>query len=156
MSDSIFEVDRPEVIGPGAPVADYSSIVSVRGGRVLFIAGKGPVDANGKTVSDDLELQIRQAMTNMEAALTVAGAEFKDVVKVNAYFTTKDCIPFWKQVRLECLSKRVPRRHRHHRRRPRRRRLASRNRSLRRGPVAPSTAPFRFSGIGSRIHAVDF
>jgi len=108
MSDSIFEVDRPDVTGLGAPVADYSSIVGVRGGRVLFIAGKGPVDANGKTVSGDLETQIRQAMTNMKAALTVAGAGFADVVKVNAYFTTKDCIPFWKQVRLECFPSAFP------------------------------------------------
>ena len=108
MSDSNFEVDRPEVKGPGAPVADYSSIVGVRGGRILFIAGKGPVDADGTTISDDIETQIRQAMTNMKAALTVAGAGLEHVVKVNAYFTTKACIPFWKQVRLECFPSDFP------------------------------------------------
>ena len=41
MNDADFEVDRPEANGLGAPVADYSSIVGVRGGRILFIAGKG-------------------------------------------------------------------------------------------------------------------
>ena len=101
MNDSGFAVDRPDVKGFGAPVADYSSVVGVRGGRILFIAGKGPVDENGVTVSDDVETQIRQAMTNMRAALEVAGAGLEHVVKVNAYFTTKAAVPFWKQVRLE-------------------------------------------------------
>ena len=96
-----FVVDRPEVEGLGAPVADYSSVVGVRGGRILFIAGKGPVGEDGATVSDDVEAQIRQAMTNMKAALEAAGAGLGNVVKVNAYFTTKDAIPPWKRIRLE-------------------------------------------------------
>tara|TARA_B100000029_G_scaffold41023_1_gene38179 strand:+ start:296 stop:700 length:405 start_codon:yes stop_codon:yes gene_type:complete len=101
MTDTNLVVDRPEVTGFGAPVAAYSSVVGVRGGRILFIAGKGPVDENGKTISDDIESQVRQAMKNMKAALEVAGAGMEHVVKVNAYFTTKYAIPSWKQVRLE-------------------------------------------------------
>ena len=108
MNDADFEVDRPEANGLGAPVADYSSIVGVRGGRILFIAGKGPVDENARTVSDDLETQIRQAMTNMKAALSVADAGFEDVVKINAFFTARECIPFWKQIRLECFPSDFP------------------------------------------------
>ena len=101
MTDSDFAVDRPGVTGLGAPVAAYSSVVGVRGARILFIAGKGPVDENGATVSDDVETQIRQAMTNMKAALEAAGAGLRHVVKVNAYFTTRDAVLPWKRVRLE-------------------------------------------------------
>tara|TARA_B100000686_G_C16594147_1_gene865064 strand:+ start:275 stop:679 length:405 start_codon:yes stop_codon:yes gene_type:complete len=101
MSDSNLVVDRPQVIGFGAPVAAYSSIVGVRGGQILFIAGKGPVDENGNTISDEIESQVRQAMKNMNAALSVMGAGMENVVKINAYFTTRDAIPHWKQVRLE-------------------------------------------------------
>ncbi|MBH61243.1 MAG: enamine deaminase RidA [Alphaproteobacteria bacterium] len=101
MTDSNLVVDRPRVTGFGAPVAAYSSVVGVRGGRILFIAGKGPVDENGKTISDDIESQVRQAMKNMKATLEVAGAGMEHVVKVNAYFTTNEAIPHWKQVRLE-------------------------------------------------------
>ncbi len=108
MTDSGFVVDRPAVGGLGAPVADYSSVVGVRGGRVLFVAGKGPVDENGATVGDDVEAQIRQAMTNMTAALEAAGAGLEHVVKVNAYFTTRDAIPPWKRVRMECFPREFP------------------------------------------------
>jgi enamine deaminase RidA (YjgF/YER057c/UK114 family) len=38
----------------------------------------------------------------MKVALSVADAGFEDVVKINAFFTTRECIPFWKQIRLEC------------------------------------------------------
>ena len=101
MYDSNLVVDRPEITGFGAPVAAYSSIVGVRGGKILFVAGKGPVDENGNTISDDIESQIHQAMKNMRAALAAGGAGMEHVVKINAYFTTRDAIPHWKQVRLE-------------------------------------------------------
>ena len=65
MYDTNLVVDRPEITGFGAPVAAYSSIVGVRGGKILFVAGKGPVDENGNTISDDIESQIHQAMKNM-------------------------------------------------------------------------------------------
>jgi 2-iminobutanoate/2-iminopropanoate deaminase len=101
MYDTNLVVDRPEITGFGAPVAAYSSIVGVRGGKILFVAGKGPVDENGNTISDDIESQIHQAMKNMRAALAAVGAGMEHVVKINAYFTTKDAIPHWKHVRLE-------------------------------------------------------
>ena len=108
-ADEKLEVIRYDVKGPGAPLSDYSSVVSVKGGRILFISGKGPVDADGKTVdAGDAEAQVRQALANMEAALKVAGARLSDVVKVNAYFTRKECFPEWRKIRLELFPREFP------------------------------------------------
>ena len=108
MNESEFSVEHHDVMGPGAPLSDYTSVVGVRGGRVLFVSGKGPADAHGDTVSNDIETQIRQAMTNMESALAVSGATLGDVVKVNAYFTRKECFPIWRSVRRELFPRDFP------------------------------------------------
>ena len=108
MNDTEFSVEHHDVKGLGAPLSDYTSIVGVRGGRVLFVSGKGPADAHGNTVSNDIETQIRQAMTNMESALAASGAALENVVKVNAYFTRKECFPIWRGVRREKFPRNFP------------------------------------------------
>ena len=97
-----------EIQGLGAPVSLYTSVVGVREGTILFVSGKCPVDENGKTISKDIEIQIRQVIKNMEAALKKSSATLENVVKLNAYFTLKECFPVWRKVRSEVFKNDFP------------------------------------------------
>ncbi|MGH8915157.1 MAG: RidA family protein [Acidimicrobiia bacterium] len=64
----------------------YSQIIRVTGGTTIYIAGQVAWDAGGKLVGPgDLEAQARQAFTNLLAALSAAGAQPSDLVKVGIY-----------------------------------------------------------------------
>ena len=97
-----------EIQGLGAPVSSYTSVVGVREGTILFVSGKCPVDENGKTIGKDIEIQIRQVIKNMEAALKKSSATLENVVKLNAYFTLKECFPVWSKVRSEVFKNDFP------------------------------------------------
>jgi 2-iminobutanoate/2-iminopropanoate deaminase len=72
--------DAPEAIGP------YSQAVG--SGGFIFCSGQVGLDpASGELISTDVSEQTRQAMRNLEAVLSSAGAGFPDVVKVTAYLT---------------------------------------------------------------------
>jgi 2-iminobutanoate/2-iminopropanoate deaminase len=71
----------PEGVGP--PVAPYSPVVV--SGDFVFLAGQIPFDENNELVADDIEMQTRQALTNMGRCLAAAGCGFGDVLKVNAF-----------------------------------------------------------------------
>jgi 2-iminobutanoate/2-iminopropanoate deaminase len=72
--------DAPEAIGP------YSQAVD--SGGFIFCSGQVGLDpASGELISTDVSEQTRQAMRNLEAVLSSAGAGFADVVKVTAYLT---------------------------------------------------------------------
>src|SRR5688572_16453072 len=75
--------------GMNKPAA-YTQVISVSGGRLVFIAGQTPVDANGNVVGvGDFNVQVDQVFKNLEIALKAVGATFADVVKVTQY------IPNW-------------------------------------------------------------
>jgi enamine deaminase RidA (YjgF/YER057c/UK114 family) len=65
----------------------YSHVVAVEGGKkMIFISGQVAVDKEGKLVGPgDLKTQIRQAASNLKAALEAAGATAADIVKTNTY-----------------------------------------------------------------------
>jgi 2-iminobutanoate/2-iminopropanoate deaminase len=72
--------DAPEAIGP------YSQAVD--SGGFIFCSGQVGLDpSSGELISTDVSEQTRQAMRNLEAVLSSAGAGFADVVKVTAYLT---------------------------------------------------------------------
>jgi enamine deaminase RidA (YjgF/YER057c/UK114 family) len=53
----------------------YSHVVTARNGTLVFIAGQGPTNANGKPVGrGDLKAQANQAVDNILAALTALDA----------------------------------------------------------------------------------
>ena len=69
---------------PWASLLAYSRAVAV-GGQV-FVAGTLPVDAQGRLVGGkDAYLQARQVLKLMVAALSDAGAEASDVVRMRIY-----------------------------------------------------------------------
>ena len=64
----------------------YSHIVTVQGGRIIFISGQIPYNQDDQLVGkDDLAAQTRQVFENLKTALETVGATFTDVVKLT-YF----------------------------------------------------------------------
>ena len=62
------------------------TIESVHPIKFVFISGQVAVDKEGKLVGPgDLKAQIRQAASNLKAALRAAGATAADIVKTNTY-----------------------------------------------------------------------
>jgi reactive intermediate/imine deaminase len=66
--------------------AGYSHVVDAPAGRIVYVSGQVPLDANGELVgAGDLDAQVRQVFDNLSRALEAAGASWPDVVKLN-YF----------------------------------------------------------------------
>ncbi|VAX21594.1 RidA/YER057c/UK114 superfamily protein [hydrothermal vent metagenome] len=79
MNKKVIKTDKaPSALGP------YSQAI-VAGGMV-YTAGQIGIDpATGKLAGNDIEVQARQVMKNLEAVLASAGGSFTDVVKSTVY-----------------------------------------------------------------------
>ena len=83
--------ERQNIAGtsPYEPIIGFSRAVKV--GNVVHVSGTGPVGAEEASPAD----QTRAALRIIEAALTQAGASFKDVVRTRMYLTrTED----WEEI----------------------------------------------------------
>jgi reactive intermediate/imine deaminase len=81
------KVERINPAGLSKP-SGYSHVVAVRGGRTIYVSGQVPLTKDGKLVgAGDMESQTRQVFENLKVALSAAGAELKDVVKITIYTT---------------------------------------------------------------------
>jgi 2-iminobutanoate/2-iminopropanoate deaminase len=65
----------------------YSHVVEVEGGRLLFVSGQVPVNAQRQITSKDLREQVRRIYDNIEAVLKSVGAGLEHVIKTNNYLT---------------------------------------------------------------------
>ena len=70
----------PELARPNG----YTHLVIVNPGKLIFISGQVGMDKDGK-VSNNFAEQARQAFTNLQAALSAAGAKSANLVKLNYY-----------------------------------------------------------------------
>lgn len=79
MKKQIYHTDKaPAAVGP------YSQ--AVQAGHFLFTAGQIALDpATGKMVEGDVADQTRQVLANIEAILTAAGTNLKNVVKTTVF-----------------------------------------------------------------------
>lgn len=76
------------------PASPYNHAIVTSPGKLLFISGQVPVDANGEIVSaEDFEAQVDQVFSNLSHILETAGASFRDVVKLGTFLTRSDDIP---------------------------------------------------------------
>jgi 2-iminobutanoate/2-iminopropanoate deaminase len=67
------------------PAGRYSHAVIANG--FVYVSGQGPADPDTNTVPDGFAAQVRQTLRNLQTILKGAGADLKDVVKVNAYLS---------------------------------------------------------------------
>ncbi len=82
MSKKVIRTDKAP-----APVGPYNQAIATSG-QMLFIAGQVPLDPqSGNIVGGDITAQTQQVMTNIEAILTEAGANWNDVVKTSVFLT---------------------------------------------------------------------
>ena len=64
----------------------YSPGWEVSGGRLIYVAGQVPWDAEGRTVAPgDVAGQTRQVFENIRAVLAEAGASLDDVIKLTIF-----------------------------------------------------------------------
>lgn len=72
-----------------AAVGAYSQATATE--DIIFTAGQIPLTPAGDLLDDaDIDVQTEQALENIEAVLTAAGAELSDVLKVTVFMTDID------------------------------------------------------------------
>ena len=71
------------VEGAAGTAGQYSHAVIANG--FVYVSGQGPADPATNIVPDGFAAQVRQTLRNVQTILKGAGADFKDVVKVNTY-----------------------------------------------------------------------
>jgi len=91
------EVIQPE--GLPEPLGAYSHAISVRAGRLLFIAGQVAVDEKGRIMGQgDLAFQTEQVFKNLGHIIQSAGSAFDRVVKFTTYLTrSQDLSAFYEK-----------------------------------------------------------
>jgi len=77
----------------------YSHVVEVEGGRLLFVSGQVPVNAQRQLTSKDLREQVGRVYDNIEAVLNSVGAGFEHVIKTNNYLTNLSQTGVFREVR---------------------------------------------------------
>jgi enamine deaminase RidA (YjgF/YER057c/UK114 family) len=78
----------------------YSHVVVTQGGRTIYVSGQVPLTKDGKVVgAGNMEAQTRLVFENLKAALAGAGAELKDLVKINIYTTDASQLAAIRKVR---------------------------------------------------------
>lgn len=95
--------------GVAATTAPYSHALIVEAGRLLFISGQGPVDAQGKVVGiGDPRAQVRQVFANLQALVEAAGGSLADIVELTAYLRDMSYRSIITEVRKELLEAPYP------------------------------------------------
>ncbi len=102
----MFRFLTPKTIRP--PFARYSHGVEVPMGKRLVLCsgqlGIGPDDS----VPDDVGAQAELCFANIAAILAEAGLGLKDIVRINAYVTDRDCLKPYMAVRDRLFSDPAP------------------------------------------------
>jgi len=69
-----------------APIGPYNQ--AVLSGNMLYTSGQIAIDPiTGKLVIDDIALETKQVMENLEAVLSEAGMDFSHVLKVSLFIS---------------------------------------------------------------------
>jgi enamine deaminase RidA (YjgF/YER057c/UK114 family) len=76
--DTVSYLNPPELhVNPA-----FSQVVRIPAGHdLVVVGGQNGVDQSGRVVSDDIAGQTRQALRNLQACLTAAGARAEHIVR---------------------------------------------------------------------------
>jgi 2-iminobutanoate/2-iminopropanoate deaminase len=84
MSQTVQNIVAPEGMAP--PRGHYSH--ATRGGGLVFVSGQLPVAADGSLLNEAaFEVQARQVLANVQAALHGAGSSIDRLLQVRVYIT---------------------------------------------------------------------
>ena len=64
----------------------YTHVVTTGPGKTIYISGRGGANADG-TLPKDFHTQAMNTFEDLKKCLAMAGASFRDVVKINYYVT---------------------------------------------------------------------
>jgi 2-iminobutanoate/2-iminopropanoate deaminase len=78
---------RKTTMVDGAVKAAGHYVHAVIANRFVYVSGQGPADRQTNVVPDGFAAQVRQTLRNVQITLQGAGADLRDVVKVNTYLT---------------------------------------------------------------------
>jgi 2-iminobutanoate/2-iminopropanoate deaminase len=95
------------IIGDAAKVAGQYSHAVVANGFV-YVSGQGPMDPATGVMPDSFAEQVRQTLRNVQTILKGAGADLKDVVKVNAYLADLTRFPEYNTIYKEFFTSEPP------------------------------------------------
>ncbi len=69
----------------------YSNLVKTTGGTMLFAAGQGASDREGRLVGEgDICRQYEQILQNIQDVMAAGGAKMTDIVRLTIYCTERD------------------------------------------------------------------
>ncbi len=88
------------------PGGHYSHAVIANG--FVYVSGQGPADPKTGVAPDSFAEQVRQTLRNVQIILKGAGADFKDVVKVNAYLSDLTRFPEYNAIYKEFFTSEPP------------------------------------------------
>ncbi len=91
----IARFPRPE----GLPPANGYSHAVRASGSVVHVSGQLPLRTDGSLAGPDATTQTEQVFSNLEAALTAAGASWTDVVRIGYYLVDLADLPQVRAVR---------------------------------------------------------
>jgi reactive intermediate/imine deaminase len=89
--------EAPDVTGLAAPGGHYSHAVIANG--FVFVSGQLPITADGTRLVDaPFDVQARQALENVRAALLASGTSIEKLVQVRVYIDSMDNWPAFNQI----------------------------------------------------------
>ncbi|HTA06299.1 MAG TPA: RidA family protein, partial [Solirubrobacteraceae bacterium] len=84
------------------PAAGFADAVTTVGpGRVVYVSGNVGFGAEGKVVAGGMGAEAAATFDNIERVLNEAGADFSQIVKINAFITNLDEYAAYAAVRAE-------------------------------------------------------
>jgi 2-iminobutanoate/2-iminopropanoate deaminase len=91
---------------PGAGFAD--AVTTVGTGRTIYVSGNVGFGSEGKVVEGGMRAEASATFDNIERVLRAAGADFSQIVKINAFITDLDEYPQYAEVRAERFGDQLP------------------------------------------------
>lgn len=94
------------ITNPAAGFAD--AVTSVGPGRVVYVSGNVGFGSDGKVVAGGIGAEASATFDNIERTLRAAGADFSQIVRINAFITNLDEYPAYAAVRAERFGEQLP------------------------------------------------